>query len=155
MSIYVPLASVSVSTFSTPIVNAPDTSLSAKLLLRILTKSPEGLIFIPRKDDNMEKIKIGNETFDLIPMGIDISEKSITLTIATDKNSLEVETAFSDVGRIEHLSNEKTLAIYTDGVSLKSVRNNMDGTYTVIIGTDKVEKELAELRAIVNALLNN
>lgn len=104
----------------------------------------------------MEKIKIGNEEFELVPMGIDITDTSINLTIATDKNSLEVETAFSDVSRLEHLLDNETLAVYVDGVALKSVRNNMDGTYTVIVSTDKVsklERDVAELSARLDAMI--
>ena len=93
----------------------------------------------------MEKIRINGNTFDLIPMGISQSEKKRSFTIIADS---DIETAFANVGKIEHLSEGgEVLATYLDGVAVKSISKDLEsGTYTVTIGTDAIERELARLQ---------
>ena len=92
----------------------------------------------------MEKIKINNQLFDLVPMGINISEKSMSITISSALDYSALETAFSDVSSIEHQSEAgELLATYLDGVAVKSISRDIEsGTYTVVISTDAVAKAL-------------
>jgi hypothetical protein len=103
----------------------------------------------------MEKIKININTFDLIPMGIDQSDKSRTFTISSTLPPAEIESAFTNVERIEYLSeSDEILVTYLDGISLKFIqRNYEDDTYTITISTDAIERQIKELQAQVSSLM--
>lgn len=103
----------------------------------------------------MEKIKLSNEaTFDLIPMGIEIKEKSKSFTISSELTPTEIETAFTDVSTITHLSEaDETLATYYDGIGLKSVKHDIENnTYTVEISTDEILRKMQQMQAQIDAL---
>ncbi len=95
----------------------------------------------------MEKIKINGQIFNLIPMGIGQSEKKRSFTISSGLTSAEIESAFTDVTRIEHLNEVgEILSTFIDGVSVKTIHKNMeDGTYTIEISTDAIERKIREL----------
>ncbi|MDF2907138.1 MAG: hypothetical protein K0R34_2459 [Herbinix sp.] len=102
----------------------------------------------------METIKINNQTFELIPMGIAQSEKRRTFTIVSGLPFTDIETAFSDVSSIQHYSESGELLVsYMDGISVKTISKDLEaGTYIIDIGIDAVEAELKQLRAQVAAL---
>lgn len=92
----------------------------------------------------MEKIKANNQLFDLVPMGINIGEKSMSITLSSSLTSAGIETAFTEVSSIEHQSEGgELLATYLDGVAVKSISRDIEsGTYTIVISTDAVAKAL-------------
>ena len=102
----------------------------------------------------MEKIKINEIEFELIPMGINSTDKIRSIEVYSNMSFSNIETAFADVSHIEYLTETgDVLATYLDGVGLKSITKNLDtGTYIVIISIDAVEAELRHLRAQVAAL---
>ena len=102
----------------------------------------------------MEKIRISGHTFDLIPMGISSGDKKRSYTISTVLSHSEVETAFTDVDKIEHLSETgEVLTTYLDGVSTKTITHDLEnGTYTIVVGVDAVERELTTLREAIEVL---
>ena len=96
----------------------------------------------------MEKIRISGHTFDLIPMGISSGDKKRSYIISTILSHSEVETAFTDVDKIEHLSETgEVLTTYLDGVGVKTIAKDLEsGTYTVTVGVDATERKISELR---------
>lgn len=102
----------------------------------------------------MEKIKLNNREFELVPMGIKETDKRRSFTISTDLAYSTIEKSFTDVSNIQYLSESgEVLAAYLDGVSTKSITKDLeDVTYTIVISTDTVEAELKQLRAQVAAL---
>jgi hypothetical protein len=104
----------------------------------------------------MERIRINNQEFNLIPMGITTSDKKRSFTISSTLPYADIETAFSNVDRIEYLSDSgEVLATYVDGVALKSLSRDIEnGTYTAEIGIDTVEKKLQSMSSQVDDLTN-
>lgn len=105
----------------------------------------------------MEKIKLSNEvTFDLQPMGIDIKEKSKSFVVSSELTPTEIETAFTDVSTITHLSEVgETLATYYDGIGLKSVKHDVENnTYTIEISTDAILRKMQQMQAQIDALIS-
>jgi hypothetical protein len=101
----------------------------------------------------MEKIRISNTEFDLIPMGINSTEKVRSITISTSLPHDEIVSALSDVSTITYLSEAgEILQTYLDGVKAKSITNHLDGTYTIEISIDPIERQLADLQAQIDAL---
>ena len=90
----------------------------------------------------MEKIKVNSQTFNLVPNGISSINKQRSFTITSSLTYTEIESAFSDVSRIEYLSEiDEVLNTYLDGVSLKSLSKDIDsGTYMAVIGVDAIER---------------
>ena len=105
----------------------------------------------------MEKIKLSNDQlFEIIPMGISSSDKKRVLIISSDLQYANIETAFLNVDRIEYLSESgEVLAVYTDGVSVKTISKDIEnGTYTIEIGTDAVERHLRIINTQIDDLTN-
>jgi hypothetical protein len=101
----------------------------------------------------MEKIRVNNNIFDLLPMGIVENGKSRSFTISTGLSNDAILTAISDVSNIEYLSETgEVLQTYLDGVKAKSITNHLDGTYTIEISIDAVEMQLQDLQAQIDAL---
>jgi hypothetical protein len=110
----------------------------------------------------MEKIKLTNNTIlDIIPMGINTNTfvKRRTFNISSSLTYLEIETLLTNkdnITSIQYLSeNEEVLATYSDCASLKIISKDIEtGVYTAEFSTDAVERELATMRAEVEALKN-
>jgi hypothetical protein len=101
----------------------------------------------------MEKIRISNTEFDLIPMGINSTEKVRSITTSTSLSHDEIVLALSDVSTIQYISESgEILQTYLDGVKAKSITNHLDGTYTIEISIDPIERQLADLQAQIDAL---
>jgi multidrug efflux pump subunit AcrB len=101
----------------------------------------------------MEKIRVNNTEFNLVPMGISETGKARNITISTALTNDEIITAISDVSKIEYLSETgEVLQTYLDGVKAKSIINHLDGTYTIEISIDPIERQLADLQAQIDAL---
>lgn len=100
----------------------------------------------------MEKIKINNNEFELLPMGVDERNNKRILTISSPLNSLEIKEAFSDVSEVTMVLNDGQEITWLDGVRTLSITDHLDGTYTVEISTDIVERQLAELREEIKSL---
>ncbi len=105
-----------------------------------------------------EKIKLSNGTeFDLAVMGIAASEKKLSFIFASELTYAEIEAIFLDpenYSTIQYLSESgDVLVTYADCVSLKGMAKDIEnGTYTVTLSTDAVEKLLNQ---ISNQLANN
>lgn len=95
-----------------------------------------------------EKIRIGAKVYGLAITGIKSKEKSRKFTIISDEEFSEVEAAFSDVSKIEELSEEDEILItYMDCIRVKQITRNIeDGTYTVEISTDGLERKILDLQ---------
>ena len=93
----------------------------------------------------MEKLKIGNTEFNLIPMGISEKEKSRSFTIEANSYA-EVDQAFSDVSKITVILEDNSEAVYLDCVKVISIIDHKDGTYTVEVSTDAVERKITNLQ---------
>lgn len=102
----------------------------------------------------MEKVKIKENVFDLLPMGIKESNKQRELIIASELPYSDIELAFADVTSIQYLSEtDEILISYLDGVKLKSISKDFENsTYTIAISTDPVEMKLKEMQAQIDEL---
>jgi len=102
----------------------------------------------------MEKIRVKEKEFDLVPASLIESDKRRTFTVQTDIDPTELEAAFEDVSNVQYiLESGEVYKTYLDGVALKSVTHNIEeGTYTLEISTDVVEAELKYLREQIEAL---
>ena len=100
----------------------------------------------------MEKIKVNNIEFELLPMGIDETNKKRSLKISSVLNSIEIENVFSDVSKVSLILEDGQETIWLDGVRALSITNHFDGTYTVEISIDAVERQIKDLQAQVLAL---
>jgi hypothetical protein len=101
----------------------------------------------------MEKIKANNTEFNLSPMGILETEKTRSFIVSTDLPNNEILTAISNVSTLEYLSETgEVLRTYLDGVKTNSITNHLDGTYTIEISIDPIERQLADLQAQIDAL---
>lgn len=102
----------------------------------------------------MEKIKIKENLFDLLPMGIKENNKQREFIIASELSYSNIELAFSDVTSIQYLSEaDEVLISYLDGVKLKSISKDFEnGTYAITISTDPVEMKLKEMQAQIDEL---
>lgn len=100
----------------------------------------------------MEKIRINNNEFELVPMGVTENDKKRTLKLTSNKTSVEIEEIFSDVSKISLILEDGTEKTWLDGVKTTAITNHLDGTYTVEISTDAVERRIAELQAEIQAL---
>lgn len=100
----------------------------------------------------MEKIVINNNEFELAIMGVTETDKKRSVKILSDKTSVEIENIFSDVSKITWILEDGTEKTWLDGVKTTAITNHLDGTYTVEISTDAVERRIAELQAEIQAL---
>jgi hypothetical protein len=101
----------------------------------------------------MEKISLNSQIFDLVPNGIVTNDKKRSFTISSVLPYADIELAFSKVDRIEYLSeSNEILATYLDGIALKSLSKNMDdGTYTVEISIDAIERKIADVQKFTDS----
>lgn len=100
----------------------------------------------------MEKLKIGSNTFDLVPMGI--SEDTIRKTRSfTVTKSLEFDpmkaAILAGLTQVDHIGNDGAVVnSYMDCVALKSITVNEDSTsYTITLSTDASLTEIKALQA--------
>ena len=93
----------------------------------------------------MEKLKIGSKEFNIIPMGIDERDKLRIFTIEADSYT-EVDQAFSDVSKVTVILEDDSEVVYLDCVKVTSIKDNKDGTYTVEVSTDAVERKITNLQ---------
>ena len=93
----------------------------------------------------MEKLKIGNAEFNLIPMGMDEKNKLRVFTVEADSYS-EVDQAFLDVSKVTVILADNSEVIYLDCVKTTSIKDNKDGTYTVEVSTDILAKEIQDIK---------
>jgi hypothetical protein len=101
----------------------------------------------------MEKIKINNVEFALLPMGIAETDKLRSFIVSTTLKNDEILSAISNISVIEYISESgEVLQTYLDGVKAKSIINHLDGTYTIEISIDAIERQLADLQAQIDAL---
>jgi hypothetical protein len=101
----------------------------------------------------MEKIKINNVEFALLPMGIAETDKLRSFIVSTTLTNDEILSAISNISVIEYISESgEVLQTYLDGVKAKSIINHLDGTYTIEISIDAIERQLADLQAQIDAL---
>jgi hypothetical protein len=99
----------------------------------------------------MEKLKIGNNTFDLVPMGIseDTIRKTRSFTVSKSMDFEAMRTAvLSGMSRIDHIGNDGTVVnTYMDCIALKTILVNEEGTYTITLSTDASLTEIKALQA--------
>jgi hypothetical protein len=101
----------------------------------------------------MEKISINGQLLNLLPTGISRTDKVRSFTISTDLANDKILAVISDVSTIEHISEGgEILETYLDGVKASSVTNHLDGTYTIEISIDAIERQLTDLRAEIAVL---
>lgn len=124
----------------------------------LTNQSPQGLIFISRKGDYMEKIRLKDGTeFDLIPMGIDNREKFRIIKFTSELTHAEILAKFSDINieEINYILADNSIgATYEDCVTLKSLTfipnvqvddNTVSDVYVAALSTDAVERALQTL----------
>jgi hypothetical protein len=99
----------------------------------------------------MEKLKIGSNTFDLVPMGIseDIHGKTRSFVVV---KSLDFEpmrmAVLTGINQIDHVGNDGAVVnSYMDCIALKSITVNEEGTYTIVVSTDASLTEIKALQA--------
>ena len=115
--------------------------------------SPNCSSWRKRKDGFMEKISINGIQLSLLPMGINKADKTRSFTVSTDLANDKILAVISDVSTIEHISEGgEILDTYLDGVKANSVTNHLDGTYTIEISIDAIERQLTDLRAEIAVL---
>lgn len=102
----------------------------------------------------MEKIKIGDTLYDLVPMGLNQSDKDRSFTISSELPFVDIVQTFTDVTSIQHLSEtDEILSSYLDGVSVKTITRDFEnGTYTIVVSTDAVVAEIKSLRDMIIAM---
>lgn len=104
----------------------------------------------------MEKIRLkSGQEFDLVPVGIREDAKRRSFIIYADGN---IENAFSEsnIDRIEYISESgEVLKTYLDCVKTVAIGKDIEnGTYTVEVSIDAVERRLKEVDAQMNDLAN-
>lgn len=115
----------------------------------------------------MEKIKIGNTEFDLVPMGIgeDIVKKTRYFKFISNLDYAQVINLVSlNTDNIQHLDSEGNIInTYADIVAFKGLAFEKDvviedgvtsDVYTVTYGTDPIQKEINRLNNEVDDLSN-
>lgn len=98
-----------------------------------------------------EKIRLKNgQEFELTPMGIRQTEKSREITFSSTLSTSQIEALLTDdnISRIEYLSEAgEVLNTYLDCVAVKAIQKNIEnGTYTVDLSIDAVERMLKKLQ---------
>jgi hypothetical protein len=104
----------------------------------------------------MEKLKIGSNTFDLVPMGIseDTIRKTRSFTVAENMEFEEIRAAVRiGLSQIDHIGNDGNVSnSYMDCISLKSILVNEEGTYTITLSTDANLREIKDLKSQIDAV---
>jgi len=102
-----------------------------------------------------EKIKLssGNE-FNLLPMGILEKDSIRYFTVQSTIMSEQLKNEFSNVDDIQYiLEDGSTYKTYTDCIELWLITENLiDGTYTIGIYYNQLEKDNKALQSQVDAL---
>jgi len=104
----------------------------------------------------MEKLKIGNMEFDLVPMGIteDTQGRTRSFTVVENMEFEEIRVVVRiGLTQIDHIGNDGTVAnSYMDCISLKSILVNEEGTYTITLSTDANLREMKDLKNQIDAV---
>jgi hypothetical protein len=102
----------------------------------------------------MEAIRLNDHVISIVPMGIVTHEKKRVFTISSELSSNEIEMMFSNVERIEYLSESgEVLATYLDGVGIKTITKDLENsTYIIEVSTDPIERKMAQMQAEIDAL---
>jgi len=98
----------------------------------------------------MEKLRIGQEEFELVPMGISSTDKTRSFTVVKHMEFNEIRTVILDgLTQIDHIGNDGQVAnSYMDCVALKAItatHEEEQDTYTILLSTDA---SLQEIRAL-------
>jgi hypothetical protein len=98
----------------------------------------------------MEKLKIGQTEFELVPMGIGSTDKTRSFTVVKNMEFNGFRAVILDgLTQIDHIGNDGEVAnSYMDCVALKSItatNEEEQNTYTILLSTDA---SLQEIRAL-------
>ncbi len=104
----------------------------------------------------MEKLKIGTQEFDLVPMGIyeDTQRKTRSFKVVENMEFEELRaTVRIGLNQIDHIGNDDKIAnSYMDCISLKSILITEEGTYTITLSTDANLREIRDLKSQIDAV---